>query len=92
MDKDQIEEKITTDWKYKYGKKFKECIVEIEVNLKGPVNKKEILTRNVVDTKTGDIYPSISEAAKETGRPHHFVYCHCKRVYGIGFDYKFKYA
>lgn len=88
----QNEDKIKTDWMYKYGKKFLECTVEIDCSKDDGtkrVNKNFKKVKNII---TGDIYNSINETMEKEKISHTAVWKQCTRRHKIGFSYYLKYA
>ena len=57
--------KIMKMWQYKYGKKYLECEVVVEVDGERYENKPRFKWGVIVNTKTGDEYYSVDEACRE---------------------------
>lgn len=84
--------KIMNNWRYKYGKKFLECSVEMEINIE-PKEKKFNTPKPVIFIKTGDIYPSVIEASRVFECSHVTILNHCNRKLDGGrVNYRFKWA
>lgn len=84
--------KIMQDWRWKYGKKFLECYIEMEVT----VELKEVkfnTPKPVMFIKTGDIYPSVIEASRIFDCSDVTIRKHCNRKLNGGrVNYRFKWA
>lgn len=85
------EESIKKAWKYRYGKKLKECTFERELEV---VNNQLLPShkRKLVNIKTGEFYRNQREASKALKISETMVRRQLLRNYQIGFDYILKYA
>jgi hypothetical protein len=91
-------QKVIKNWKYRYGKKFYECKVEVEKPAENAKNNDVYARpikphmRKLVNTRTGEIYKNQKEAAKALKLDEDTIRSHAKKKLKGRFDYIVRYA
>jgi len=71
--------KIMQMWKYKYGKKYFECEVVVEVDGEVYENKPKFKWGVIINIKTGEEYYSVESACKSLGIDKSTLHKHLNR-------------
>lgn len=89
---------IIYNWKYKYGKKFYECILEGNTIIKqykggkAPPKTDRKVGKLVLHLPTGDIYEGAIMACKGTGEKYSTIIAHIYKRFSNHFKYRFKFV